>query len=428
MSEENNTDQEMRRDEQSNFIIPIDSIFDDFKEHLDIENNSRILFSGKFGIGKTYFLNRFFEEHKDEYFAIHLHPTSYQISGNEKIIEYIKTDILVSIFEQRNKINESITKLRKKVAESKWCSVAISAGKAIPVIGTVATSMDSIIKEAGTITESHIKRELGKIDKKKVLIIDDLDRLDPEHIFRILNVFSSFVGEGEENTESDKLGFERVICVCDFGNVRNIFSHVYGRKTDFSGYIDKYFSVDVYKYDERARKIISDQLDKMISLFNVSDNEKEFFTEIGKTAYCSYLIYRTLHLCFHSKNNYANLRVLLKAIRYKLPALSDIKGPSRMSKMFNVVDANQLTSINGSIKSLKSIFGEKEVLVDHIKSIIKEYDSTQDNDYSHINSAFCAIFLVLLLEKNLPISVEQPRTTNQMRKVYKINLPEERRF
>ncbi|MEE9430770.1 MAG: hypothetical protein V3V16_07010, partial [Melioribacteraceae bacterium] len=72
------------------FEIPIDQLYPKFVEHLEIENNSRILFSGKFGIGKTYFLNEFFEDKKDKYEVFHLFPINYQISSNEDIIEFLK--------------------------------------------------------------------------------------------------------------------------------------------------------------------------------------------------------------------------------------------------------------------------------------------------------------------------------------------------
>ena len=44
------------------FKIPVDGVFDDFAESLNIENNSSIFFSGKFGIGKTYFLKEFLHD------------------------------------------------------------------------------------------------------------------------------------------------------------------------------------------------------------------------------------------------------------------------------------------------------------------------------------------------------------------------------
>ena len=42
-----------------------------------------------------------------------------------------------------------------------------------------------------TTLENHKKVKESKDDKyENVLIIDDLDRIDPEHIFRILNILS----------------------------------------------------------------------------------------------------------------------------------------------------------------------------------------------------------------------------------------------
>ena len=58
-----------------------------FEQHLALEGNNRILFSGTFGVGKTYFLNKFFEEKKDKFLYIRLAPTNYAISSNEDIFD-----------------------------------------------------------------------------------------------------------------------------------------------------------------------------------------------------------------------------------------------------------------------------------------------------------------------------------------------------
>ena len=42
--------------------INIESVSERFEEHIEIEENNRIVFSGKFGTGKTYFLNSYFNE------------------------------------------------------------------------------------------------------------------------------------------------------------------------------------------------------------------------------------------------------------------------------------------------------------------------------------------------------------------------------
>lgn len=74
--------------------INIEKPASDFLEHLT--SNNRILFSGAFGIGKTFFLKQFFEiqEIKANYNVFHLFPINYQISTNEDIFELIKYDIV----------------------------------------------------------------------------------------------------------------------------------------------------------------------------------------------------------------------------------------------------------------------------------------------------------------------------------------------
>lgn len=87
-----------------------------------------------------------------------------------------------------------------------------------------------------------------KKNRQLILVIDDLDRIDPEHIFRILNVFSShmnFIGE------SPKFIFDKTILIGDIENLRNIFHSKYGSNTDFSGYIDKFYSNSIYHFDNK---------------------------------------------------------------------------------------------------------------------------------------------------------------------------------
>ncbi len=42
-----------------------------FEKHLDLESNNRIIFSGAFGTGKTFFLEKFFKNN-EAYEVIHL--------------------------------------------------------------------------------------------------------------------------------------------------------------------------------------------------------------------------------------------------------------------------------------------------------------------------------------------------------------------
>lgn len=75
--------------------------------------------------------------------------------------------------------------------------------------------------------------------------------MDPDHIFRILNVISAHCDtyniQGEEFY--NKFGFDKIIVVCDIDNIRSIFEHRYGKKVHFEGYINKMYSSEVFKYD-----------------------------------------------------------------------------------------------------------------------------------------------------------------------------------
>ena len=109
--------------------------------------------------------------------------------------------------------------------------------------------------ENNIITEM-IVRQLANIksasEKENVLVIEDLDRLDPEHIFRILNVLSAHqVGDS-----SNKFGFDKVVLVCDLNNIEKVYKHFYGQDTEFYGYINKFYSFVPFHFDNR-KAIIS---------------------------------------------------------------------------------------------------------------------------------------------------------------------------
>ena len=210
------------------FKIPIEGLFPKFESHLKIKNNTRILFSGKFGIGKTYFLNEFFENKKEDYEAFHLFPVNYQITSNENIIEYLKYDILVELLKKNKDILptndynnlidlERLLYLWRKdnLVEvfKKSVSLVPKLGRPLKdVIGLIESflkfkkeieagdqeSIDTFLNEIKKkkISETDplsemLKQKINKQKKKKqsVLILDDLERVDPEHIFRIINIF-----------------------------------------------------------------------------------------------------------------------------------------------------------------------------------------------------------------------------------------------
>ena len=67
--------------------------------------------------------------------------------------------------------------------------------------------------------------------KKVVLIVEDLDRIDPAHLFRILNIFSAHIDYCYKNAVipdrsivGNKFGFDNIVLVCDFSNIKKYSS------------------------------------------------------------------------------------------------------------------------------------------------------------------------------------------------------------
>lgn len=274
----------------------------DFHNHLNIRDNDRIIFSGRFGIGKTTFLRDYFFSGNGDLFSInpsqynvfHIFPVNYSIASNEDIFRYIKYDILLELFEKGVVIDDiklDLSQTGLLFFKNNSLSVATNFLTMIPLIGKelsgAAEKIDSLIKkfseferetyqktsnleslhnylqsvekERGSIYEQDVitqilrnelekfkKNSEGKNSKENVLIIDDLDRIDPEHIFRVLNVFAAHF---DNRNGKNKLGFDKVIVVCDIQNIRQIYRAKYGVKTDFNGYIDKFYSSHIFEFN-----------------------------------------------------------------------------------------------------------------------------------------------------------------------------------
>jgi hypothetical protein len=259
-----------------------------FSAHLDLTNNHRIIFSGGFGTGKTYFLDKFFKDHS-KYEAIHIYPVNYSVASNEDIFELIKYDIFFKLLEKglnfdkveidkgtflpyflKNNATEIIPFLLGVIPKVGGSLKEIAKGlidlnKRFEKEFREAneTDQDKIIfylkrfsETKGSINEEDLYTQLvcslvnqiKEKGKEVVLIVDDLDRIDPEHIFRIMNIFSAHV-DLKKDTDQNKFDFNKIILVCDIENIRKIFANRYGADVDFSGYIDKFYSRSIFYYD-----------------------------------------------------------------------------------------------------------------------------------------------------------------------------------
>lgn len=253
----------------------------DFLSHLGLKENNRILFTAPFGAGKSTFLQEVFGKNND-YFTINLFPVNYSVSANEDVFELIKFDLIIELISKYKKeiklVKEDFSALLLSqmfiLKELKLTPIIFAILKQCGKIGkssveiieevkkqygefkakmtedeseNIFTFLSLIQKQKGTEHEMDsistlIKNLVNRIKEEKsgalsVLVIDDLDRLDPEHTFRLINIFSAHF---DKINNSNKFGFDKVIFVCDFENIKKIFHHKYGPAVDFSGYSDKH--------------------------------------------------------------------------------------------------------------------------------------------------------------------------------------------
>lgn len=154
-------------------------------------------------------------------------------------------------------------------------------------------------------------------NKKVVLIIEDLDRIDPAHIFRILNVFSAHFDRYNVSRlrtdltgDDNKFCLDKIISVCDIDNIRNIYHHVYGKDTDFVGYISKFSNSKAFRYS------LQDDLKDYI-INKLLDNELQKYKKV-----CNYLAEQIIGSMENANSPERNLRIIKERI---IRAMSLIK-------------------------------------------------------------------------------------------------------
>lgn len=290
--------------------IDITKKLEEFYYHLSAADVDRTIFSAKFGDGKTEFLHQFKKKYRNEYTFYTLYPVNYQIAPNEQIMEYIKRDLLFQLIQNSTltpigNIHDSIL-LQWYIYENsfdivkdiiKFAPSILGSGNQFAAVlkGAIALAKDinnkckefeefkaeitegdfekavNIIEKlsegAGNIYELDliswlIAQSIAKQDKKSVLIIEDLDRIDPAHLFRILNIFSAHIDkhylcsdktinkDGKEKQFDElpnKFGFDKIIFVMDADSANAAFKNFYG-DSNYEGYISKFISKRVFHY------------------------------------------------------------------------------------------------------------------------------------------------------------------------------------
>lgn len=274
-------------------MIDVEPICEKFKRYIEVDN--RCILSAKFGDGKSYFLSQFMKKYSDDYLFITIYPVNYQVMDNREIFELIKRDILLRLLSEKvisnKKINykksfQSAYYLREncdKILENlidvipqfNFSGFDINIGNIYKGIRKIRNDYQQWNEELNETDEEKANKFINEFNYKKgsinefdvisqfiyniisdykkrskkkvVLIIEDLDRMDPGHIFRILNVFSAHF-DSESHGEINKYNFDKIITVCDYNNIENIYHHIYGENTDFIGYITKFSNREPFYY------------------------------------------------------------------------------------------------------------------------------------------------------------------------------------
>ena len=337
----------------------IDSLFEvpikKFKEHLEIDGNYKTILSGIYGIGKTTFIKYFFSDKiqelnlgKKKFIPIYLYPINYSVSNNEDIFTYIKYDILYELLAQEDfKLDQKFTIFETlphyifnnidDLLKSLYFAFDSVGKEAFHIFEKIFKHFDkfktyhkginnlnkisidnfaiNITEKEGSIYENNFISDIIQSfvvnikevneDCEIVLIIDDLDRIEPTHIFRLFNIFSAHFDTNDDS--NNKFGFDKIVFVSDILNIRKIYKNKYGQDIDFNGYIDKFYSKKVFYYDnkESIKSIITNILNS-INYCHDSYNNHSIKNSISHNEILLNILYLLII------NNKLNLRSLLR--------------------------------------------------------------------------------------------------------------------
>ena len=245
------------------------------------------------------------------------------VEENRDVIEYIKRDILFQLIKD-NRIydfKEGYDKIFDAVCNvESLFKLADFAASIIPVNGlkegykalkvlvstieekrkeqdvlhVVDDYLNGFYGKMGSISECDaftylIQKSLERMMAKSVLIIEDLDRIVPAHLFRIMNVLSSQVDNPyySEVPNGNKFGFDKIILVMDYEIARHLFHHFYGKEANYEGYINKFLNTLPFSYSikEGAHRQVEAKLldicktDEVLGVVQqLSSNKEECFS------------------------------------------------------------------------------------------------------------------------------------------------------
>ena len=274
-------------------MIPVDEKKNQFIDH--IKANPRTILSSRFGDGKSYFIRELMKDEKilEEFTFLTIYPVNYQVAENADIFELIKRDLLFQMM-AKGMVTDDVTLSEAEMfgwfVRSDGMSFLGDLMENLPLLGipgSVGNTIVGVMKTAKLFCDfsekykefkkktffwkkDAIEKFMDRFDKsgiyecdtvtsiirkaleqhklstrkRVVLFIEDMDRIDPAHLFRILNILSAHIdyryrGEQEEQSEN-KFGLDNIVLVIDYDVLEKVFKNFYGEEANFQGYISKY--------------------------------------------------------------------------------------------------------------------------------------------------------------------------------------------
>ena len=437
--------------------INFESIYEDFTGHLEQSDNKRIIFTAPFGTGKSTFLHDFFEKKQERFLTIKLFPVNYSVSPNEDVFELIKYDILVELMgkykDDLEVEDETFSPLLMSqmmlLEEFKITPLLLSIIRQCGKIGKSAVDLVDQIKEQydrytekvkGTEAKyildflNHTENQKGsdreldaitnlikelveKVALKKgaesILIVDDLDRLDPEHIFKLFNIFSAHY---DKIDYKNKFGFSKVIFVCDLANIKKIFHHKYGQDVDFAGYADKFYTLTPYTFNNT--KYIKEKIKAILRKVSFEGNARIYsYTEsdIDISYHRFFILVKSLINALLSAN-LLNFRMLLN---YPPLAIPDhkfyffSKYPRTSVEFPIVVFFYFLKNFYGTFDDVQNVLHKLVNKLSPLNITVNSSDlQLLDDSGKHQIISYCLPFVFPIVNEKIEKELKYPKTEN----------------
>ncbi|MBP6389378.1 MAG: hypothetical protein KA175_00845 [Flavobacteriales bacterium] len=301
-------------------------------------------------------------------------PFTEKVSGVMQAISDLVKDV--------NEFEEKLTRESQPeaVRATEFVESLHQSASSVWESGVVADYIRSIISR---------QREAGKA---VLLVVDDLDRLDPEHIFRIMNIFSAHM---ESDSDENKFGFDKIILVCDVNNIRLIYQHRYGALVDFEGYIDKFLSEEHFE-------------------FSISDTVTEYCRTSSSVSNPSAQVVLQILLSACADKGWLTVRQLMRAKVSGFDCFIVIHHPVDVGlhhsmRKLGLTDLTHFTMTSDDVammqvvKQLCSVFGSIDALLEVLNKLTKVDGSIQEDDRDSVARAF---YIPSLLSRKLKNPVE----------------------